>query len=478
MIRDSNVTAAAMAHGERSGDIFVDDWPSLELSHPPTIQSPRLPWGPYLLFIVFNIIVNQNAYAQQITDGGMKFTQKNRDVYSFSNSSSSGTRSAGSAAVSGGTINTGSASSTVLAELNGLTNSGSATTQATIAGNPKEWSKTLGLKNLSLRENSNTSTIINKGDLDEKLKIIMLDHLNLVETITKQNSSNSKNPMVKEQLTEKYDNLAALLAERDENSKLLTKGVHVINNSRTSSLEKSFPKNNSNTEMWRSGKSESVNLNYNNNLSSANDNIIEISSNKGSGTTGTNAKITVVGYSKNPNPNDGKSSSISAFATNNRTVGTIRVKDAINGQETTLPEIALQFGTTAEELARVNNLPNAETNIAGLKLVVPADLLTVDKIKVLEGETPNSIAKRFGISLSWLLELNGLTDPGQSIATGSTLLVPGQTKRQSVLPPAKPLAPELEYADYGAYTSYEVTYYVKSSQVPLFLRRSLTNSPR
>jgi hypothetical protein len=67
------------------------------------------------------------------------------------------------------------------------------------------------------------------------------------------------------------------------------------------------------------------------------------------------------------------------------------------------------------------------------------------------------------------MDLNGLTDAGEVLQPGRRLKVPGTMPLGSVvLPPAKPLAPELEYVDYGAYTTYEVTYTVEGSTKPLF----------
>jgi hypothetical protein len=106
---------------------------------------------------------------------------------------------------------------------------------------------------------------------------------------------------------------------------------------------------------------------------------------------------------------------------------------------------------------------------------VPADLLTADYYVVKPAsdaqtnETPRSLAKRLGVNVSWLMDLNGWNDSNQILPAGERVQVPGLTKscnsapnangcRDTTLPAAKPLAPQLETADYGAYTKTEVTY--------------------
>jgi LysM repeat protein len=193
------------------------------------------------------------------------------------------------------------------------------------------------------------------------------------------------------------------------------------------------------------------------------------------GTTNTRSNFSVVGFSNRLNPNEGKVTSIASFATNNQTVGTIRVPQLINGSTPTLQTIADQYGTTVEQLALVNNLPSPDVDITGLSITVPADILTVDYYTVepnangTSTQTPRSLAQRFDISVSWLMDINGWTNSEQALAPGQLVQVPGLAKscasqptapgcRTTALPAAKPLAAELETADYGAYTTTEVTY--------------------
>ena len=233
-----------------------------------------------------------------------------------------------------------------------------------------------------------------------------------------------------------------------------------------------------------------------------------------SGSSQSHVKVTILGFSKNPDPRQGKTSAISAFATNNRTVGSVQVKPVVGtiqvkpGQTLgdlaalygvtvdailkannlpsanvdisklslvipgqTLSDLAALYGVTVDELVKANNLPSANVDIAKLSLVIPADLSTIGFETSLEGETAAMMAERFNVDTAWLMDLNGITDPGKVIATGTQVRIPGRRPVGSpILPPAKPMPPELEYADYGAYTTYEVTYNVIGSMVPLFTR--------
>jgi LysM repeat protein len=139
-----------------------------------------------------------------------------------------------------------------------------------------------------------------------------------------------------------------------------------------------------------------------------------------------------------------------------------------------LADLAAIYGTTVQELMLANNISSPDVDISGLPLTIPADLSTVGYEEAIQGDTPTIMAQRYGMDLSWLLDLNALSDPNQILAVGTKIRIPGRRpKGSSVLPPAKPQPPELEYADYGAYTTYEVTYYVRGSLTPLFQRTLL-----
>lgn len=436
----------------------------------------KIACGP--IAVILFATTNNHAYSQQIIEGGMRFTARNIDAMSFRSGSVSGLNARGSASVAGGSINTGSAASDVVSELNPLSKTEEGAPTLLLAGNQAQLSRALALQRhaeasgIGLR----TSTV-NRGELDENLKVILESNPRLVELVSKPNPSDTSNPYVNVQFTEDYDRLEALLDGKS------TTGLHILSSSSPTSSHKYVPaaSTNNQTTAWSSDAPIRANprfAGYTGALSSpieGADNVVRIASVGAVGTTGNVVNFSVVGFATNPNPSEGKTSTIAAFATNNRTVGSIRVPELINGQRPTLQDIATQFGTTVDQLITVNNLPSANIDIAGLNLTVPADLLTVDYHIVEQSavgqtsETPRSLAKRFGINVSWLLDLNGWVDSEQPLNPGQKVQVPGLTKscssspqatgcRSTPLPAAKPLSAELETADYGAYTTTEVTY--------------------
>jgi LysM repeat protein len=415
---------------------------------------------------------------QQVAEGGMRFYKRNVDAMSFRSSSVAGVSPRGSAAVSGGTINTGSAASDVLSELNLITAPADAEPELALAGEARQWSQALRLQRSAISAEPNSAAIlVSRGSLDENLRVILLEQPKLVETITKDNPNNPSQPFSNVQFTEQYDRLEALLDAKT------SRGVHIISSGSPQQLrpQQATQSPAESTLAWsneRVIRAASKYMGYANgatNPASANENVLRPTSLGSTGTSNNRINFSVVGFASNPNPNDGKNSTIAAFATNNRTVGSIRVPDLIAGKKPTLQDIATQYGTTVEQLMQVNNLPSSDLDLAGISLTVPADLLTVDYHvveKALPGETqatPRSLAKRFGVNAAWLMDLNGWVDSEQTLEAGQKVQVPGLAKscatqpnapgcRNSVLPPAKPLAPELETADYGAYTTTEVTY--------------------
>lgn len=408
----------------------------------------------------------------------MRFYKRNIDAMSFRSGSIAGGNAQGSAAVAGGSLNTGSAASDVLSELNTVKTSVEGQTELTVAGDPSQWNQLLRLRQATPPANSSSpSEVISKGTLDENLKTILLQNPSLIETISKANSVDPSQPIVKSQFTDAYDELSTQLEAKT------TRGSHIVSTSTTKSIKGLAPSpvNATSIDAWHEDLQTKASTKFtgyrshSQQISGAQTDTTRVTSLGLVGTTNNRADFSIVGFSSNANPNDGKSSSIAVFATNNRTVGTIRVPQLISGIKPTLQSIADQYGTTVEQLVKVNNLPSADTDISGLNLTVPADLLTVDYYTVATpaaGEpasTPRSLAKQFGVNVSWLLDLNGWTDPGITLQPGSKVQVPGLTKscdaqpgltgcRTTALAPAKPLATELETADYGAYTTTNVTY--------------------
>ena len=405
----------------------------------------------------------------------MRFTARNVDQLSFRSGGVSGLNAAGSAAVAGGTLNTGSAQSDIVSELNPVVAVGDGKSTLTVAGNNTQLSRAFPLQGASLEGKQENRTIqIQRGNLDDNLKTILLQNPKLIEIVSKDNPADPTKPYTKVQFTEDYATIDALITSNT------TKGTHILSTSTSTQAinHKTDGDPTKQTLAWSNGTATEANpqfSGYRNGEENMADNVVRVDSAGAVGTTGNTIQFSVVGFSTNPKPDEGKTSTIAAFATNNRTVGSIRVPDQIDGKKPTLEDIAAQYGTTVEQLVKVNNLPSSDIDITGINLTVPADLLSVDYYVVTPPvagqttETPRSVAKRFGISVSWLLDLNGWTDSEQPLSSGQRVQIPGLTKscdsnpgltncRTNPLPPAKPLPAALESADYGAYTTTEVTY--------------------
>ena len=482
------------------------------------------------------IFLISSTKSQEIRHGGMSFKSSNRDNLRMSSSSVSGLRAGGSAEASGGSINVGSASSDVNSVLNPIQMSTGVTGDLFVAGDRQLWVPTLLLqRDLPKVGAVNPTKSITRGDIDPALKDMLIraataesvKDRTLVDLVPIVNTVDLSKSYTKVQLSKNYDQLQQHITAKDSYNIPSTNGLHIISFSiqpesaaqllstrdlQLKALDKSVSPA---AKVWPSGQSDKsidAKIKYLGHSSAeANQNKVEISNVQGSGSTQTHSRFSILGFSTNLNPNDGKTSQLSAFASNNSTVGSIR---AIPNQ--TLEDIAAKYGTTIEALRQVNNLPDpigsilAKPNqtlediaakygitvealrlannlpdagidiaglniaippmdIAGLNIVIPADLSTVGLYDVLAGDTPTTVAARYGISVSWLMDLNGLTDPGLVFDAAKKLQIPGLKPIGSVaLPPAKPLDAVLEYADYGAYTSHSVTYYVEGALTPLF----------
>ena len=415
--------------------------------------------------------------SQQIEEGGMKFYNRSVDSMSTRSGAVAGISLGGSASVRGGTINTGSSASDILSEMNPIALTSEGNLKSTVAGEARQWAQVLSLERDDKLELSGIlPTSINMGTLNPNLKRLLTRQMSLVEKITKSNPILPSEPFENIQFTSEFEELESLIGSES------TKGLHILYSGQARVLEPKGLKNsnNSNLKLWEENQivdSVPVYMGYSPKTGSKNTNtdiVLRATSLETVGTTQNRSNFSVVGFAENPNPNFGKVSSISAFATNNRTVGTIRVPDVIDGEPATLQVIAQQYGTTVAELMQVNNLPSANSDITGLIITIPADLLTVDNyiIPDLPGstrDTARTLAGRFGVSVSWIMELNGLVNADQELETGQNIQIPGLTKscssnpelvgcRNTALPPVKPLLPELETADYGSYAVKDVTY--------------------
>jgi LysM repeat protein len=114
---------------------------------------------------------------------------------------------------------------------------------------------------------------------------------------------------------------------------------------------------------------------------------------------------------------------------------------ALAGQVTirpgdTLSEIADRHGISVSRLMQLNGLKNADHVEAGMRLTVPGGGsgsgggAASGTVKVREGETLSEIAERNGISLAILMKINGLSDPDH-VEVGQSLRLSGASKGSS-----------------------------------------------
>ena len=92
----------------------------------------------------------------------------------------------------------------------------------------------------------------------------------------------------------------------------------------------------------------------------------------------------------------------------------------------TLWAIAREYGTTVEAIARENRIADPNRIFAGerLRITLPARGNGEEIYTVRRGDTPISIAGKFGVTLSALEDRNGL-ERGETICAGDKLSIPG-----------------------------------------------------
>lgn len=92
----------------------------------------------------------------------------------------------------------------------------------------------------------------------------------------------------------------------------------------------------------------------------------------------------------------------------------------------TLWAIAMEYGTTVEAIARENRIVDPNRIFAGerLRITLPARGSGEEIYNVRRGDTPISIAGKFGVTLSALEDRNGL-ERGETIYAGDKLSIPG-----------------------------------------------------
>ena len=389
------------------------------------------------------------CHSQQIIEGGMRFTKRNNDIIRMSSGATAGLQLGGSAAVAGGGINVGSAASDVALELNPVSAEGQniAGGDLPVAGNPVDWAKTLRLQRttpVSGAELIDRRRSIGSIDTAEnaQLRTLLQSQPDWIETITKENLKDKTKPFTNVQFTPDYERLSNLLGQRDPSTgKQRYRGVAIYSmsgDSASAPVNKSQP--NGQLLAWkqtnRSSKGEELVVQpifKTHQPPSAEGSTINIANLQSSGTSKVLSRFTVIGFNKNPDPMAGKTSYLSAFAANSKTVGSLRVTRAADGSLPTLEKIARQFGVPIQQLMQANDISDPSQDIEGLTLTVPADFSTVEAIKVETATTPAELAKLYGLSVNWLLELNGINNPDQPLAAGSSFYVPGAKSPTTII---------------------------------------------
>lgn len=98
-----------------------------------------------------------------------------------------------------------------------------------------------------------------------------------------------------------------------------------------------------------------------------------------------------------------------------------------------LYNIAKQYNTSVSEIVRLNSLPNNNLSV-GQQLLIPTALVSDNSSPsntyvVKSGDNLYSIARRFGTSVNDIIRLNNL--PGTSLSIGQTLVIPNNSSGSS-----------------------------------------------
>jgi len=97
----------------------------------------------------------------------------------------------------------------------------------------------------------------------------------------------------------------------------------------------------------------------------------------------------------------------------------------------TLSEIAQRFGTTYQELARINGISNPDKIQVGQVLKLPNSSSACNRTYVVvSGDTLGKIAKKFGTTYQEIALINGIPNP-DIIQVGQVLKIPGSSSNTS-----------------------------------------------
>lgn len=83
-----------------------------------------------------------------------------------------------------------------------------------------------------------------------------------------------------------------------------------------------------------------------------------------------------------------------------------------------LSQIAARYGTTHQQLAKINNIANPDLIYPGQILRINGTVSSSKSYTVQNGDTLSGIASKYGTSYQWLAQINGISNPD--------LIYPGQ----------------------------------------------------
>ena len=110
----------------------------------------------------------------------------------------------------------------------------------------------------------------------------------------------------------------------------------------------------------------------------------------------------------------------------------------------TLSQIANRFGTTYQELARINGISNPNIIQVGQKIKIPGSVSSTSNLSsntsstfnnytIVSGDTLSKIAKRFGTTYQELARINGISNPN-IIHVGQVIKVPNSNSFYNPIP--------------------------------------------
>lgn len=98
-----------------------------------------------------------------------------------------------------------------------------------------------------------------------------------------------------------------------------------------------------------------------------------------------------------------------------------------------LDSIAGQSGTSVRDIVRTNELSNTQSLVPGLNLLIPTgDPLSVQSYKVKSGDTPTSVADRFGLTADEFTHWTGIKSDS-SLQAGERIYLPARSTTKKTI---------------------------------------------